>query len=235
MKLDTNFWKKYFKEYDVLNRLIPYDNLLYSICEKLEVKKNDIVLDLGSGTGNLSIRLQNTGSKIIGIDYSTEGMKIHKNKQPDVEIIIHNIKETLPFPDEYFDKVASNNVLYTISRDERNKIFEEIKRVLKPGGITVIANLNTSFSPIKIYGNHIKLYLKRFGLLKTITHILSLIIPTIKIFYYNYLINKENGFGSYDFFEINEQKEILEKLNFKNVSETEIHYSGSSYLNKAIK
>lgn len=53
--LDTNFWKKYFRDYDVLNVLIPYQELKNEIIKNLEIKNGDKVLDLGSGTGNIAI------------------------------------------------------------------------------------------------------------------------------------------------------------------------------------
>jgi len=36
--LDSKFWRNYFKVYDVLNLLIPYQELLETICEKLDIK-----------------------------------------------------------------------------------------------------------------------------------------------------------------------------------------------------
>jgi len=37
-KIDHDFWEKYFKVYDVLNYVIPYQELLDTIVEKLEIK-----------------------------------------------------------------------------------------------------------------------------------------------------------------------------------------------------
>ena len=37
--LDSKFWTKYFKVYDVLNLLIPYQELLETICNELDIKK----------------------------------------------------------------------------------------------------------------------------------------------------------------------------------------------------
>jgi hypothetical protein len=60
-------------------------------------------------------------------------------------------------------------------------------------------------------------------------------LPTIKIFYYNYLIKKEGLFGGYSFFSDNEQSELLKQSGFINVTKDEIYYSGQAILNTASK
>lgn len=233
--LDTNFWKKYFKEYDVLNNLIPYDSLLNTIVLRSDIKKDDFVLDVGSGTGNLAIKLENAGAVVYGIDYSSEGIEIHKTKNASAKVSKHDITQRFPFNDQYFDKVVSNNVLYTIHPSKREFIFSEFYRVLKPNGLVVIANLSEGFKPFIIYKAHITDYIKKNGILRGVFHIISLLLPTIKIFYYNYLISKENSSGSYSFFKKDEQMEALKKVGFKLVSDTEFHYAGQSILNVAKK
>jgi len=60
--LDTKFWRKYFKSYDILNKAIPYQELLRDIVEAVSVKNGDRIFDAGSGTGNLSILLKAKGA-----------------------------------------------------------------------------------------------------------------------------------------------------------------------------
>jgi len=47
-----DFWRKYFAVYDVLNELRPYQDLLGSVKDNLKIKKGDLVLDAGAGTGS---------------------------------------------------------------------------------------------------------------------------------------------------------------------------------------
>ena len=51
-KNESEFWEKYFRIYDFLNLLIPYQRLLARIKELLKLKKGDTLLDVGAGTGN---------------------------------------------------------------------------------------------------------------------------------------------------------------------------------------
>ena len=43
--LDSKFWKRYFKVYDVLNLLIPYQELLNTICDELDIKPGEKILE----------------------------------------------------------------------------------------------------------------------------------------------------------------------------------------------
>ncbi len=232
--LDTNFWKKYFKEYDVLNKLIPYNDLLLRIVNLLPKNCNKI-LDLGSGTGNLSEIMLSRGFNVTSLDYSKEGIDIHKSKNINANVIIHDLNYNLPFDDKCFDAVVSNNVLYTFNKDKQVKIAKEIYRVLKSDGIVVLSNLIENFNPFSIYKDHINLFYKKNGLIKTLYHLISLITPTIKVFYYNYLISKENGVGNYHFFKPEEQYNLLKETGFVEISDDEVLYSGQLILNFAKK
>lgn len=233
--LDQKFWKKYFKTYDVLNSAIPYQELLDDIIQSAEIKKGDLVFDAGSGTGNLSVKLKKIGAKPISLDFSEEGLGLHKKKDQNAETILQSLTEKLPFEDNYFNKIVTNNVIYTIDKKYRKNVFDEFYRVLKPGGIIVVANIHKDFKPLIIFTDHLKKSMKRFGIFKTLGDLLVLGISTIKIFYYNYLIKKENQSGGYDFVKENDQKELLIQSQFNNISKNKLVYSGQSYLNKGVK
>ncbi len=234
-KLDSQFWKKYFTVYDTLNNLIPYQNLIQTIIKHAQPNPEDKILDAGSGTGNLAVKIEKGGAVVYGIDISKEGVEMHKSKKPKGEVIVGSITDPLPFPDNYFDKIVSNNVLYTIPRFKREFVYKELYRVLKPGGVIVISNIKKGFKPVKIYSDHIKESIKSYGYIYTIKQIIKFIIPTLKIFYYNFLIKKENKSGGYDFFEPEEQKKYLEKAGFVDISPDIPTYSNQAILNYARK
>ncbi|MCX6706149.1 MAG: hypothetical protein NTV24_03560 [Candidatus Woesebacteria bacterium] len=60
--LDANFWKKYFKTYDILNIVIPYRELIEKFIKELAISRGDLVLDAGAGTGNLAIKFKQLGT-----------------------------------------------------------------------------------------------------------------------------------------------------------------------------
>lgn len=232
---DSTFWKNYFTVYDVLNLAAPYQELMAELERELELKSDDIVLDVGSGTGNLLTRIKGKCKKIIGIDNSQEGITIHKSKDSKAEVIFYDITKGLPFPDAYFLKVVSNNTLYTLLQDQQIALMKEIHRVMKPGGKIVISNVKKNYRPIRIYSAHISKSIKQEGLFETLFLSLKIIIPTIKIFYYNNKIKKAGATRAYHFLSAREQEELLKNAGFANISKAKAVYAGQAILHVAYK
>jgi len=233
--LPPGFWLKYFKVYDILNLIPPYVNLLNRLIEILQPSQREKILDAGVGTGNLAVLLARRGADVYGLDFSPEALKIYKDKDPNAKTFLHDLRSPLPFEDNFFDKIVSNNVLYNIPREERLNVILELRRVLKPGGIIVLSNIHKDFSPFKIYVSSIKESVQTKGLITTIYLILKLIIPTIQMFYYNFQIQKIHKTDKNNLFDFEEQKHYLTKAKFSFVSDTELTYAGQAILNYAIK
>jgi ubiquinone/menaquinone biosynthesis C-methylase UbiE len=231
--LDINFWKKYFKTYDILNLVIPYQELMEEIIKDSAVNKGEIVLDAGAGTGNLAARLKQMGVKVIALDNSQEGLDRVKFKNPKIETVCHNLVKSLPFSNDYFDKIVSNNVIYTLPSEDRVKVFKEFYRVLRPGGKIVVSNVREGWKPMKIYADHFKKDIKRNGLVSVIFKAVKMAIPTFKIFYYNAKIKKNEGKGH--LIKENEQKELFSISGFKGISENKSVYANQAILNSAVK
>ena len=104
-----------------------------------KIKKGDTVIDLGSGAGNdCFVARAETGEtgKVIGIDF-TEAMidKARHNAEKlgynNVEVRIGDI-EKMPVTANAADVIVSNCVLNLVP--DKDNVFKEIYRVLKPGG-----------------------------------------------------------------------------------------------------
>ncbi|MGA8142106.1 MAG: methyltransferase domain-containing protein [Desulfobaccales bacterium] len=233
--MDQGFWEKYFLTYDLLNEVIPYQELMNDLISVLEVEKGDLIFDAGSGTGNLSLLLKAYGAKPTGYDFSEKAIKIHLMKDRDAEVYFGDLTNKLPFPDNYFDKVVSNNVIYTIDRGIRLSLFEEIYRVLKIKGKFVIANVHTGFNPLVIFKDHLKHSLKTKRMIKTAIDIITKGNAIWKLFYYSYIIIRNDKVGRYAFVDKNEQRHLLTQAGFRNISGTISAYSNQSYIDAGIK
>lgn len=104
-----------------------------------KIEKGHTVIDLGSGAGNDCFIARNeTGEdgRVIGIDF-TPAM-IEKAKANAQKLGYHNVEfrqgdiENIPVSAAVADVVVSNCVLNLVP--DKDKVFKEIFRVLKPGG-----------------------------------------------------------------------------------------------------
>ncbi len=111
-------------------------------------KEGEKVLDLGSGSGMDSfiaaLKVGNTGT-VTGIDMTDEQLAkatrlADENKITNVKFV-KGYLEKLPFPDASFDAVISNGVINLCP--DKEKVFAEVARVLKPKGRMVIADIVT--------------------------------------------------------------------------------------------
>lgn len=110
------------------------------------------VLDLGSGAGIdcfIAAQLVGPTGRVIGVDMTDEQLDIARRnvapimanlgfEQPNVEFIKARIEE-LPIPSDSVDVVISNCVINLSAEKER--VFAEIWRVLKPGGEFYISDI----------------------------------------------------------------------------------------------
>jgi len=111
-----------------------------------EIPAGATVLDIGCGAGLDSLvaaRKAGENGTVTGVDFSEEmiakareSVSITSNKN----IEFHNAPaESLPFQARFFDVVLANGIFNL--NPLRDKIFGEIKRVLKPGGSVFAAEI----------------------------------------------------------------------------------------------
>lgn len=92
------------------------------------------VLDLGCGEGVLAL-LKRKGVSLVGVDLSPE--LLTQARRNGYDEVYRADLNTLPFADATFDYVVSLDVLGHVSFEDKAAVLREIKRVLKPGGVTM--------------------------------------------------------------------------------------------------
>lgn len=100
------------------------------LLELLQPRKNEPILDLGAGTGDLANELAKLGADVTGVDQSSNMVAKARSKYPHLSFDVADATN-LPFT-ETFNAVFSNAVLHWVLDAEA--ALTSIWRVLKPGG-----------------------------------------------------------------------------------------------------
>ena len=127
----------------------------------LQEKNIKSVIELGAGLGRDTIFFGKNLIHTIALDYSPSGIKVidQKIKKANLSKYISSklfdVREKLPFEDNSIDACYSH-MLYcmALTTDDLLKLNNEIKRILKPGGINIYTVRHTNDGDFQ-NGNHI--------------------------------------------------------------------------------
>ena len=128
------------------------------VIELANVRSGDKVLDVGCGTGSLTLTAHSyagPSEKVHCIDAAPEMIEVAKKKasRSGLEVVFGvGLIEKLAFPNAAFDVVINRLVLHHLPDDLKRTAFSEILRVLRPGGHLLIADFNPPTNPML---NHI--------------------------------------------------------------------------------
>lgn len=118
------------------------------------VNKNTKVLDIGCSSGVISEYLAKQFGSVVGIDVDENALKIARRTK-ELNLKFLNMDATrMKFADNSFELIILNQVHYYFKNQK--KLFSEIYRVLKPGGVVFLSGTNKyrvikPFEPVPTY------------------------------------------------------------------------------------
>ncbi|MBA4383937.1 MAG: methyltransferase type 11 [Anaerolinea sp.] len=109
------------------------------LIENAHLEPGQKVLDLGCGTGTLTVQMKQFLPLIdlTGLDGDQQVLSIAKGKAEVAGVDIkwkHGLAFDLPFERASFDRVISSLMIHHLTAPNKRKAFQEVFRVLKPGG-----------------------------------------------------------------------------------------------------
>jgi len=126
---------------------------------KLDLRKDDVVLDLGCADGCTMTYCGLQGAEVYGVDLDPKGVESANSLLNDFNIngeaICANAAET-GFSNEKFDKVISSDFFEHVTHEDKVDILKEVRRVLKPGAPIVIKTPNLNYLTLSLRFKQLK-------------------------------------------------------------------------------
>lgn len=133
--------------YDLGIRLLTLGSL-DKVYERLasHIEQGQRVLDLGCGTGALTLKVADKGATVRGIDINAQMLEIAQKQAGEaglsqkIELCEMGVAELGNEDAKSYDVVTSGLCFSELSQDELRYTLREVKRILKPGGLLLVAD-----------------------------------------------------------------------------------------------
>ena len=126
--------------YDAMNRLMTagLDQRWRRETAEAVVERDDRVLDVCCGTGDLALAAAHAGGRVTGLDFSEAMLERARRKDPSIDWVEGDAL-ALPFADGSFDAVTVGFGVRNL--DDLEGGLRELRRVLRPGGRVAILEI----------------------------------------------------------------------------------------------
>ena len=147
----------------VLKRVMHEETFKRRLIVQAQFDANQRVLDLGCGTGTLTLMLkrQYPNLDLIGLDGDPKVLEIAREKANRASTLIQwdlGMAYDLPYERYSFDRVVSSLMIHHLTSENKHLAFKEAFRVLKPGGEFHIADFG---APRSLIMKFVVLYMSR--------------------------------------------------------------------------
>ena len=150
LTVDPYAWDKRVAAWEVVSATAAFRAMRDRICELAEPSADDLVVDLGAGTGLLALALAPRVAEVVAVDIS-EGMLDKLSEAAarsgiDTIALVHADLRRLPLEDESATLVVSNYAFHHLDDAGKELALAEAWRILRPGGRLVVCDMMFSLS-----------------------------------------------------------------------------------------
>ncbi len=136
------YFDKVANRWDLMRKSFFSDDVREKALATANVQPGKLAADIGAGTGFITEGLAKNGLRVIAVDQSEAMLEEMKKKFAQFDSIEYRIGDfnSLPIQNETVDYIFANMYLHHV--DSPQIAIAEMARVLKPGGILVITDLD---------------------------------------------------------------------------------------------
>ena len=149
IQADEQVWTSYAESYDHILPILPfYQEAVRRHVEAFTSAGLRDVIDVGAGTGNVTIHLASRGVNVTAMDVSGAMLdrlrgKIQTGLPGRIEIVEQDAQLLCRWPEAAFD--GANLLLTLFAMHGSRQVLGEITRVVRPGGLIVATETRRSF------------------------------------------------------------------------------------------
>ena len=141
MNMETGQWEQIFRrEGHVFPEPAP---LVIRFADLLKEQGARSILDIGCGTGRHTILMAQRGMISAGLDESPTALRLAhewlRRERLDADLILADMRQTLPFESDSFDAVLSTQVIHHALLRTVIGTAREIQRIVRTGGHILIS------------------------------------------------------------------------------------------------
>jgi SAM-dependent methyltransferase len=146
MRTNAQIWSEEdFVGFYSSRELRPVESLLLEIHREALAGE---VLELGCGAGRLTGHLIELAEAVHGLDVSPAMVAYCRRTYPRGSFSEGDLRDLSRFGEAMFDAVvAPYNVLDALDDAERNGVLEQVRRVVRPGGLLIMSSHNRDYAP----------------------------------------------------------------------------------------
>ncbi len=138
-------WDRHVEDLERLAQGEAFLSLRDLILERARLRESERVLDIGSGTGLLTLAAAPRVSYVYALDASLAMCarledKLRRSGLTNVEVLVNTATE-LPLERSSVDVVVSNYCFHHMNDEEKMQALWHVKRVLRPGGRVVLVDM----------------------------------------------------------------------------------------------
>lgn len=169
MTLLEKYYNKFNEDHRLTTRhgIVEFTTTMKYIHDFIPQNEKIKILDVGAGTGRYSIALSKEGHNVTAVELVKRNLEVLESKHENVNCWQGDARDLSFLPEKKFDITLIFGPMYHLmSKEEKLKVFEQVKRVTKKNGTIFVAYVMNDYSVISycFKQNKIKECIKRASL-----------------------------------------------------------------------